>query len=183
MKTKNSASGPATILWAAPSILISALLIAWASESAQFFIAQGFALPILAYILLLGGWFLERSYLSHRYDGDGFRSAGLDEVFRWASEQHDQRIGTTIPVQYPLSGSDLSNRVSFVGRQRSDAGFTAAKGCRQLRSAVQAGHFRYVLTAGGTEPWDDGDSHCLAADPAARPDDGSWNVPCAVRPM
>ena len=29
------------------------------------------------------------------------------------------------------------------------------------------GHFRYVLTAGGTEPWEDGDSHCLAADPRA----------------
>ncbi len=38
-----------------------------------------------------------------------------------------------------------------------------------MRSAVQAGHFRYVLTAGGTEPWESGDSHCLAADPRAKP--------------
>src|SRR6202030_4023757 len=43
-------ASPATALWAAPSILLAALLIAWAAESAQFFIAQGFALAILAWM-------------------------------------------------------------------------------------------------------------------------------------
>lgn len=46
-------AGPATILWAAPSILLAALLIAWAAESAQFFIAQGLALAILAWMQTL----------------------------------------------------------------------------------------------------------------------------------
>jgi cation:H+ antiporter len=45
--------GPETALWAAPAILIAALLIAWAAESAQFFIAQGFALAILAWLQTL----------------------------------------------------------------------------------------------------------------------------------
>jgi len=45
--------GPGTALWAAPSILIAAMLIAWAAESAQFFIAQGFALAILAWLQTL----------------------------------------------------------------------------------------------------------------------------------
>jgi len=45
--------GPETALWAAPAILISAMLIAWAAESAQFFIAQGFALAILAWLQTL----------------------------------------------------------------------------------------------------------------------------------
>src|SRR5512140_1916646 len=45
--------GPGTALWAAPAILIAALLIAWAAESAQFFIAQGFALAILAWLQTL----------------------------------------------------------------------------------------------------------------------------------
>jgi cation:H+ antiporter len=44
---------PATALWATPAILISAMLIAWAAESAQFFIAQGFALAILAWLQTL----------------------------------------------------------------------------------------------------------------------------------
>src|SRR6476620_5274176 len=44
---------PWSVLWTAPSILIAAMLIAWAAESAQFFIAQGFALAILAWLQTL----------------------------------------------------------------------------------------------------------------------------------
>lgn len=43
-------TSPGTALWAAPAILLAAMLIAWAAESAQFFIAQGFALAILAWL-------------------------------------------------------------------------------------------------------------------------------------
>lgn len=45
--------GPWTALWATPAILLAAMLIAWAAESAQFFIAQGFALAILAWLQTL----------------------------------------------------------------------------------------------------------------------------------
>jgi len=41
---------PSAVMWTAPSILLAALLIAWAAESAQFFVAQGFALAILAWL-------------------------------------------------------------------------------------------------------------------------------------
>src|SRR6266852_796296 len=44
---------PSAIAWTAPSILLSAMLIAWAAESAQFFVAQGFALAILAWLQTL----------------------------------------------------------------------------------------------------------------------------------
>ncbi len=44
---------PATALWATPAILTAAMLIAWAAESAQFFVAQGFALAILAWLQTL----------------------------------------------------------------------------------------------------------------------------------
>lgn len=44
---------PYAALWTTPAILISAMLIAWAAESAQFFIAQGFALAILAWLQTL----------------------------------------------------------------------------------------------------------------------------------
>ncbi len=45
--------GPEAALWAAPAILLAAMLIAWAAESAQFYIAQGFALAILAWLQTL----------------------------------------------------------------------------------------------------------------------------------
>ena len=44
------AAAPGTALWAAPAILVAAMLIAWAAEAAQFFIAQAFALAILAWL-------------------------------------------------------------------------------------------------------------------------------------
>src|SRR5436305_6247586 len=45
--------GPLSLLWTAPAILISAMLIAWAAESAQYFMAQGVALAILAWLQTL----------------------------------------------------------------------------------------------------------------------------------
>jgi cation:H+ antiporter len=47
------AVGPEAILWTAPSILFASMTIAWGAESAQFFIAQGFALAILAWMQTL----------------------------------------------------------------------------------------------------------------------------------
>jgi cation:H+ antiporter len=47
------AVGPWAILWTAPAILVASLFIAWGAESAQYFIAQGFALAILAWLQTL----------------------------------------------------------------------------------------------------------------------------------
>jgi cation:H+ antiporter len=52
-------TGPSAILWTAPAILISALMIAWAAEASQFFIAQGFALAILAWLQTLPEFAIE----------------------------------------------------------------------------------------------------------------------------
>ena len=49
-------------LWAAPAILLAAMLIAWAAESAQFFVAQGFALAILAWLQTLPEFAVEFVY-------------------------------------------------------------------------------------------------------------------------
>lgn len=46
-------SGPWAVLWTVPSILLASLLITWGAESAQFFVAQGFALAILAWMQTL----------------------------------------------------------------------------------------------------------------------------------
>src|SRR4051812_16069253 len=45
--------GPMALFWTAPAILVSAMLIAWAAESAQYFMAQGVALAILAWLQTL----------------------------------------------------------------------------------------------------------------------------------
>ena len=43
-----SQTGPWSALWTTPCILAASLLITWGAESAQFFVAQGFALAVLA---------------------------------------------------------------------------------------------------------------------------------------
>jgi len=57
---------PETILWAAPGILLAAMLIAWGAETSQFFIAQGFALAILAWMQTLPEFAVEAVLAWHR---------------------------------------------------------------------------------------------------------------------
>jgi cation:H+ antiporter len=58
--------GPSAALWTTPAILLSAMLIAWAAESAQFFIAQGFALAILAWLQTLPEFAVEAVLAWHQ---------------------------------------------------------------------------------------------------------------------
>lgn len=46
-------SSPWAALWTTPCILLASVLITWGAESAQFFVAQGFALAILAWMQTL----------------------------------------------------------------------------------------------------------------------------------
>jgi len=51
--TTLTASSPWAALWTTPCIIVASMLIAWGAESAQFFVAQGFALAILAWMQTL----------------------------------------------------------------------------------------------------------------------------------
>src|SRR5262245_23536081 len=59
-------TSPATFLWTAPAILIAALMIAWAAESAQYFVAQGFALAMLAWLQTLPEFAVEAVLAWHQ---------------------------------------------------------------------------------------------------------------------
>jgi cation:H+ antiporter len=48
-----SQTGPWSALWTTPCILAASLLLAWGAEAAQFFVAQGFALAMLAWMQTL----------------------------------------------------------------------------------------------------------------------------------
>lgn len=48
-----SQTGPWSALWTTPCILAASLLITWGAEAAQFFVAQGFALAMLAWMQTL----------------------------------------------------------------------------------------------------------------------------------
>jgi cation:H+ antiporter len=58
--------GPTALLWAAPCLLLASLSITWGAESAQFFIAQGFALAILAWLQTLPEFAIEAVLAWHQ---------------------------------------------------------------------------------------------------------------------
>ncbi len=91
------------------------------------------------------GYPVQRHYLQSRYSDPTFTTPGLDAAFAWADDVSDARIATTSTRQYPLFGTDLSNRVQFVGRETADGGFEALTGCRAWRRALAAGHYDYVV--------------------------------------
>jgi hypothetical protein len=92
------------------------------------------------------GYPIQRHYLQRRYADPSFTTPGLDAAFRWSRDITDARIATTSTRQYPLFGTDLSNRVTYIGEERPHGGFTAPTTCRRWRELIDAGNYDYVVT-------------------------------------
>jgi hypothetical protein len=91
------------------------------------------------------GYPVERHYLQNRYRDPGFTTPGLDAAFAWARDVSGARIATTSTRQYPLFGTDLSNRVAYVGVDRPHGGFDEARSCRQFRRLINEGDYDFVV--------------------------------------
>jgi hypothetical protein len=101
---------------------------------------------VLALLVVAAGYPIQRHYLQSRYANPSFTTPGLDAAFKWASSISGARIATTSTRQYPLFGTDLSNRVAYIGIERPHGGFEAAKTCRTWRRELNQGHYDYVVT-------------------------------------
>ncbi|HEX4308194.1 MAG TPA: hypothetical protein VHZ54_19310 [Solirubrobacterales bacterium] len=93
------------------------------------------------------GYPVERHYLQNRYRDPSFTTPGLDAAFAWARDVSGARIATTSTRQYPLFGTDLSNRVAYVGIDRPRGGFEEARSCRQFRRLIDEGDYDYVVAS------------------------------------
>jgi hypothetical protein len=91
------------------------------------------------------GYPVQRHYLHDRYRDPSFTTPGLDAAFAWARGISGARIATTSTRQYPLFGTDLSNRVSYLGVHRPHGGFEEAPNCRVFRRLVDEGDYDYVV--------------------------------------
>jgi hypothetical protein len=111
--------------------------------------AAGLAVVAAGALLLavMAGWVEQRRYLDHRYADPRFAAPGLDAAFRWARGLDGQTIATTATRQYPLWGTELSNRVAYVGIHRPHGGFVRATSCRQWRRLIDDGGYDYVVTS------------------------------------
>jgi hypothetical protein len=105
------------------------------------------AVVALAFVAIVVGYPVQRHYLEGRYADPSFTTPGLNAAFAWARDVEDSRIATTSTRQYPLFGTDLSNRVQFVGTETADGGFEAPTTCRAWRRLLNAGDYDYVVAS------------------------------------
>ena len=96
------------------------------------------------------GYGYQVHYLEHRYEDTGDQQ-DLNRALAWARDVRDARIAVAgirgVFTQYAFYGTDLSNRVQWLGRRVADDGYARIGTCEAWRKAVNAGHFTHVITA------------------------------------
>ncbi len=134
-------------------LIPAALLFARTRGASRGAVAGGFA--ALALLVAAIGYPVQRDYL-----GDRFANANpdtsipgmhLDSAYRWARDVSNARIGlagtTAGFLQYGFYGTDLSNRVRYLGIEGPHGAFNAIQTCAGFRAAVNAADLDYLITA------------------------------------
>lgn len=108
----------------------------------------------LAALALPMGHAQEAEYTQQRYADPEpfFKEVGPVEPFRWARDVSGARIGIVGSgqvyfTQYGLYGTDLSNHVQYVGVEAGGGSYRLAADCRELRTAINAGDYDYLVTS------------------------------------
>jgi hypothetical protein len=136
------------------AVLVPAgLLLARGRGVARGIVAGGFAALALATVCV--GYPLQRHYLDERFRNEAAAESipgmHLDSAYRWARGVEDSRIGlagtTAGFAQYGFYGTDLSNRVVYLGVKGPHGAFNAIPTCRAFRAAVNTADLDYLVTA------------------------------------
>lgn len=134
-------------------ILLPALLLHLRSRGTGLTLAAAAGLVVC---LVAIGYPLQRHYLENRFANEGTteeRIPGmhLDSAYRWARDVEDSRIGlagtTAGFAGYGFYGTDLSNRVRYLGEDGPHGAFNAIPTCAAFRAAVNAADLDYLVTA------------------------------------
>lgn len=170
-------------------VLIPAVLLyARARGAPRSAIATGFAALALAVLAL--GYPVQRDYLRDRYANSDPRTSipgmGLDSAYRWARGVGNARIGlagsTAGFLEYGFYGTDLSNRVRYLGAEGPHGAFNAIPTCVEFRAAVNQADLDYLVTAPFLnfiepgEPVPSPEAAWLRDDPAVTPIDREGRV-------
>ena len=150
------------------------------------------ALTALLLLLLAIGYPLQRHYLEDRFGPDSeVPGLHLDSAYQWARDKSDTRIGlagtTAGFLSYGLYGTDLSNRVVYLGEKGPHGAYNAIPTCAAFRTAVNQANLDYLVTSPFLNflhtgaPVPSPEATWLRGDPAVKPikrDDGviAWYV-------
>ncbi|HKI65882.1 MAG TPA: hypothetical protein VJ989_01285 [Solirubrobacterales bacterium] len=141
----------------------------------------GFAALGLAALAI--GYPVQRDYLRDRYvnanQATSIPGMHLDSAYRWARNVHDARIGlagtTAGFLGYGFYGTDLSNRVRYLGAKGPHGAFNAIQTCAGFRAAVDDAELDYLVTTPFLNFLEPGnpvpspEARWLRGEPAARP--------------
>jgi hypothetical protein len=142
------------VLVAVLVVLVPAmLLLARGRGASRGLVFGGCAALLLAVVAV--GYPVQRHYLDQRFRNEVAAEAipgmGLDSAYRWARNVEDARIGlagtTAGFARYGFYGTDLSNRVVYLGARGSHGAFNAIPTCQAFRAAVNAADLDYLVTA------------------------------------
>jgi hypothetical protein len=143
----------ALLLVALAVLVPAALLLARGRGASRGTVAAGFAVLALAAVAI--GYPVQRHYLGERFRNEvadeSIPGMHLDSAYRWARGLEDARIGLAGTsagfAQYGFYGTDLSNRVVYLGEDGLHGAFNAIPTCRGFRAAVNAADLDYLVTA------------------------------------
>jgi len=134
-------------------LIPAALLFARSRGAPRAVVRGGFAALALAVIAI--GYPVQRDYLGDRFANadpeTSIPGMDLDSAYRWARDVEDSRIGlagtTAGFLEYGFYGTDLSNRVRYLGVEGPHGAFNAIQTCAGFRAAVNAADLDYLVTA------------------------------------
>ena len=135
-------------------------------------IGKRVAAGVGATVVLLGGatagYAGQHQYIRDR-DAGGEAPRSLSPLWKWARTVQHARIALVGTFggffAYPLLGIDDSNDVDYIGHHGPRGSFTPITNCREWRRALNAGHYRYVVTTASRNVW----THALSFSP-----EGNW---------
>jgi 4-amino-4-deoxy-L-arabinose transferase-like glycosyltransferase len=159
-------------------VIPAALLFARARGAARGLVIGGFA--ALGLLLLTIGYPLQRDYLRDRFGPESeIPGMQLDSAYQWARDQSDARIGivgtTAGFLQYGFFGTDLSNRVVYLGDKGPHGAYNATPTCAAFRTAVNAADLDYLVTSpflnfiSTSDPVPSPEARWLRGEPAVKP--------------
>jgi hypothetical protein len=110
----------------------------------------------LVFLVFTIGYTVQRDYLETRFANEGtadeqIPGMNLNSAYRWARDVESARIGlggtTAGFAGYGFYGTDLTNRVRYLGEEGPHGAFNAIPTCAGFREAVNDADLDYLVTA------------------------------------
>jgi hypothetical protein len=162
---------------------IPALLVLLRGRGVSIAITGAAAAGLIVCLVAIG-YPVQRHYLENRFANDGVadeRIPGMDlnNAYRWARDLEGARIGlagtTAGFAGYGFYGTDLSNRVPYLGQEGPHGAFNAIPTCAEFRAAVNEENLDYLVTSPFLnflhpgDPIPSPEARWLRGEPAVRP--------------